>query len=242
MFRNYILRKAEEIKKKEASKEADSRSQQDKQHRETVKAYEDLKNARADAALILLTHVKSKANKIPKPNFEVGDVCILNKYNSQGNNWDGGFNSLLICIKDKGKITSPVKVRITSIGVDYSYTNEIIGNYLRNFGIESLRNLIKSPELLITGFDRGTIHRLWSRSLGAYMSAHFEPIDVDFKPQWGLSVDAFVKLETPMGRETFKVWKEEIEIETKMTDLREKLKKLEIRKRDVGSQFKVIKA
>ena len=82
MFRNYILRKAEEIKKKEASKEADSRSQQDKQHRETVKAYEDLKNARADAALILLTHVKSKANKIPKPNFEVGDVCILNKYNS----------------------------------------------------------------------------------------------------------------------------------------------------------------
>jgi len=227
ILKKWILSIAEKIKEKdriEESKAEEKRKLKDEMIRVEISKAKD----------ILMEYLKKKIEEKEKEecHIKVGEKVILNIYGigkkECNNGWDGGPNMLFGYLKDKSK---PAIFKITKIYVDSSLASDRIEKFISDWSYRNLNVEIDKtdPTRIIKMYEKYVENKTSESSIfdryGLYKTAHFESED-PFKPSWGLNVDSFISENSVFYSETYSIWKKDIELNGKLSSLKNKIQLL----------------
>lgn len=213
----YILKRASAIRERQkAERAAEDLKQSNRQEKinELRKRLTDIVNLRAEELEQIPCHIKE------------GDNCYLNIYSltCEGRNgWDGGPASLLNFITQKETLDKMPVFAITRVYVDASLAMERIDNF-----IDSCDDYVLGVYFDQTVKNLESAYREWCFTkktqqdfcdiLGLYKSADFSSSCV-FQPKWGLNVNSFLKVNSPAGKETAKIYRRQLKIDKLSTSI-----------------------
>jgi hypothetical protein len=180
---------------------------------------------------ILIRRINKEAKELAdiETHINIGDKAILNVYSLCGKNgsngWDGGASSLIKNIP-KGELNEPVTVEISEIYVDISLAEERVGRFVDNLDNDLLLLIMNNEKLVFEEYDSWLINRTGSDDYGLYKTAYFK-YDGTFQPKWGLNIDSFLKEGTVEYNKTNRIWKKELKLNSKISELSKQLKELD---------------
>jgi len=219
----WILAKAKRI-------EAAKKEKEDQVRKETERIKESLKSIKE----ILKRRIAKLAKEFSETECHLspGDKAILNVYHlgkNKINGWDGGPSSLLKNIPDN-ELTKPVIVTITEIYTDLSLAEERIDKFIDSLDSNDINIISKKDESAISAYEDFARKRHYDQTTGElygiYRTAYFE-YDGSFKPKWGLGVYSFLKEGTAEYNKTNHIWKKELKLNSKISELSKQLKELD---------------
>jgi len=242
LIQRFILKKAEEIKKTEKEK-------QELEARKLKDSWELRSNKKKKIEEVIRKHLSTIGDSLKSSPDHIakGDEAILNIYSLAGiksyNSWDGGPRSYIVnCGNDL-----PVIVLIEKIVIDYSLANERLENWIDQLTDDQLDDTSRISESEII-----SRYTLWSNrrytdssvlgywNFGIYKTAKFSNVSHEFKPQWGLHIGSFLKLDSPEGKTTREIWEEENTISMEMSALKTRQNELENKRREIDKKYKGI--
>jgi hypothetical protein len=169
----------------------------------------------------------------------VGDTCVFNRYNLPGSessccDWFGGAGTFLY---HAGPLSQPALCRIDSVYVDKSLAQDRVDRWIENTLIQVQDPVIIKALYLDWHSKLGPRNKLSLRNHGLYVAAKFTPIDIEFKPEWGLDAGSFLKLGTEPADCTVGIWRTELDLMKKRAKLKDFEQEFETKREALLKKF-----
>lgn len=194
-----IISRANSIKQKEERKKAELKEKEQKDRESRLELLESEKLFRRGCVdkinieLEKVIGVKMKEQKNLR--IKAGDEAVVNIYNlakDSRNGWDGGAGVYLDFIPKDNKLQG-VKVKITEVYLDRSFTDELVDRFLDKYTTQELKKITYNGSMAWHGFCEFTKGRAGDSMFGRfgfYWAAKFQT-RIPFQPKWGLNINSF---------------------------------------------------
>ena len=220
-----IVNRANSIKQKEERRKAGLKEKEQKDKEARLELLESdrlfLRKCVDNINIELEKVIEYKMKEKEGLRIKAGDEAVVNIYNlakDSRNGWDGGAGVYLDFIP-KGSKLQGVKVKITEVYLDRSFTDELVDRFLNKYTTQELKKITYNGSMVWQGFCDFTNKRAEGSMFGRfgfYWAAKFQT-RIPFQPKWGLNINSFfVKGE--------KGYDETLEL-VKLEDKREKIQK-----------------
>lgn len=214
IFDKWILARAKRI-------ETERNEQQAAEQQKYYCEYAERLKIRAAAREQINTALEAEISEFKKTphHLEIGKPAILNVYSLSRdgyNGWDGGPSSLIQHCKF---IDEPIVVTILEVYVDTSLTHEMADRFLDADHSVAMKHWVEQGSAGRMFIDwlklqrKTRIYHGFGNDVCLYWTAKFETSpSLNFQPKWGLNVDSFISQGEAQFNETWKVWRDEIEL------------------------------
>ena len=220
-----IVSRANSIKQKEERRKSELKEKEQKDKEDRLELLESdrlfLRKCVDNINTELEKVIEYKMKEQEGLQIKAGDEAVVNIYNlakDSRNGWDGGAGVYSDFIPKDNKLQG-VKVKITEVYLDRSFTDELVDRFLNKYSVQELKKMTYNGSMAWQSFCDFTNRRggnsIFGR-FGFYWAAKFQT-RIPFQPKWGLNINSFfVKGE--------KCYDETIEL-VKLEDKREKIQK-----------------
>ena len=233
IIEDFILKRAERIKKKKETQTQISREDFLNKHKQAEAACEKILDKYIEN---IVEDLKNKEHHI-----KVGDHVVLNIYELDFpcyNSWDGGPSVITRCVSEKTKIKKPIIAKIKNIYIDHTLYCELKYEFFNSKFGDKLQQYLDGGTV-IDMFKRYTQKRSdFPKHLGLYVSADFELVSHPQQFKIGLNIYTFLNIKSNSGKLTMHLWHKKIKATENLETAKKEYSEFELIERGLIEKHK----